>query len=259
MGREQKGFTEHTTWSSMEAMRETDLYPPVKAFLEAQGYEVKGEIGPADVVGMRAADEMVVVELKRGFSLALFHQGVARLSVCECVYVAVARGKGRPWQKALRENVTLARRLGLGVISVRIEDGIGRGAVEVHCDPGPYAPRKVARRKRALLGEFARRVGDPNVGGMRGARVTAYRQDAVLCAEFLALAGAAKGAEVAKTTGVTRATTIMRDNHYGWFAKVSVGVYALTEAGRAANAGANADVDAGAGRGAGAGAAARVE
>ncbi len=211
-------------------MRESDLYPPVKAFLQAQGYEVKGEIGPADVVGVRDEDDMVVVELKRGFSLALFHQGIARLSVCDCVYVAVARGQGRPWMKALRENRTLARRLGLGLMSVRMETG----AVEVHCDPGPYAPRKVARRKRAMLGEFERREGDPNLGGIRGARVTAYRQEAVLCAEFLALAGEARGAEVARSTGVKRATTIMRDNHYGWFEKISVGVYRLSEGGRGA-------------------------
>ncbi len=211
-------------------MRESDLYPPVKAFLQAQGYEVKGEIGPADVVGVRDEDDMVVVELKRGFSLALFHQGIARLSVCDCVYVAVARGQGRPWMKALRENRKLARRLGLGLMSVRMETG----AVEVHCDPGPYAPRKVARRKRAMLGEFERREGDPNLGGIRGARVTAYRQEAVLCAEFLALAGEARGAEVARSTGVKRATTIMRDNHYGWFEKISVGVYRLSEAGRGA-------------------------
>ncbi len=226
-------------------MRETDLYPPVKAFLEAQGYEVKGEIGPADVVGLRDGGlrdgglrdgglrdggDMVVVELKRGFSLALFHQGIARLSVCDCVYVAVARGGGRPWLKSLRENVRLARRLGLGVLSVHPASG----GVEVHCDPGPYMPRKIAPRRRAMLGEFARRAGDPNLGGLRGARVTAYRQEAILCAEFLAMAGDAKGEEVAKSTGVKRATAIMRNNHYGWFEKVAVGVYALTDAGRAA-------------------------
>ncbi|MEJ6389655.1 DUF2161 domain-containing phosphodiesterase [Gymnodinialimonas ulvae] len=213
-------------------MKESDLYPPVKAFLEAQGYEVKGEIGPADVVGLRggeqAAGEMVVVELKTRFSLALFHQGIARLAVCDCVYVCVARGKGRPWMKAVRENVKLARRLGLGLLSVRMETG----AVEVHCDPGPYAPRKVARKTRAILSEFERRDGDPNLGGLAGARVTAYRQEATLCAEFLALAGEARGAEVAKSTGVARATTIMRDNHYGWFEKVAVGVYRLSDAGR---------------------------
>lgn len=214
------------------AMKETDLYPPVKAHLEALGYAVKGEIGPADVMGLRG-DEMVVVELKKGFSLTLFHQGIARLAVCDCVYVAVAKGKGRPWLKSLRENLRMARRLGLGVMAVDIV----AGTVKVYCDPGPYAPRKVARKKRAMLGEFERRDGDPNMGGLQGPRVTAYRQEATLCAEFLALAGEAKGAEVAKSTGVAKATMIMRNNHYGWFDKVSKGVYRLSEAGRSAVSG----------------------
>lgn len=218
-------------------MKETDLYPPVKAYLTAQGYDVKGEVGPADVVGLRPdaegdakGDAMVVVELKKGFSLTLFHQGVARLSVCDCVYVAVAKGKGRPWLKSLRENLRLARRLGLGVMAV-VPD---TGEVKVYCKPGPYTPRKVARKRRMIEGEFHKREGDPNLGGLQGPRVTAYRQDAVLCAEFLAMAGEAKGADVAKSTGVARATLIMRNNHYGWFAKVSKGIYALTDVGKQA-------------------------
>ena len=109
-------------------------------------------------------DEPVIVELKTGFSLALFHQGVARLSVSDTVYVAVPRGTGRRFLKALKENTVLARRLGLGLMTVRVETGL----VEVHCDPGPYAPRKSVPRRRALLSEFARRRGDPNLGGGRG-------------------------------------------------------------------------------------------
>lgn len=38
---------------AMSTLRETDLYPPVKLFLEAQGFEVKAEIGAADVVARR--------------------------------------------------------------------------------------------------------------------------------------------------------------------------------------------------------------
>ena len=215
-------------------MQETELYPPVKAFLEAAGYEVKAEIGPADVVAVRAGEEPVIVELKTGFSLALFHQGIARLSVSDRVYLAVPRGKGRRWAGALAENTRLARRLGLGLMVVRLPDGL----VEVACDPGPYDPRKSAPRHRALMAEFARRRGDPNLGGTNGQRMTAYRQDALACARHLAGAGASKGAAVKAATGVDRATTMMRDNHYGWFEKVAPGVYALTEAGRAALEGA---------------------
>lgn len=212
----------------MSAPRETDLYPPVKAFLEDQGYVVKSEVGPADVMALRGAEPPVIVELKTGFSLTLFHQCLARLAVAEDVYMAVPRQTGKRFLKALKDNTALARRLGLGLITVRLSDGL----VEVHCDPGPYAPRKSARKSGRLLREFARRQGDPNDGGQtRAGLVTAYRQDALKLAVYLFEAGASKGAMVARETGVTPATRMMRDNHYGWFEKVDKGIYGLTPTG----------------------------
>ncbi|MFG6568355.1 DUF2161 domain-containing phosphodiesterase [Sulfitobacter sp. 1A13679] len=212
----------------MSNPRETDLYPPIKAFLEDQGYVVKAEVGAADVVAVRGAEPPVVVELKLGFSLALFHQCLARLKVADDVYLAVARQPGKRFAKAVKDNVTLARRLGLGLITVRLSDGL----VEVHCDPGPYAPRKNAKRAAMLLREFARRQGDPNDGGQtRAGLVTAYRQDALKLAVYLFEAGASKGADVARATGVSAATRMMRDDHYGWFEKVDKGIYGLTPKG----------------------------
>ena len=209
-------------------MRETELYPPVKAFLEGQGYQVKAEIGPADVMAMRDGDPPVFVELKIGFSLSLVHQCVARQCVSDAVYLCVPRKTGRPFLSQLKSMKTLCRRLGLGLMTVRLRDDL----VEVHCDPAPYRPRANLRRQSALLREFAKRAGDPNTGGAtRAGLVTAYRQDALRCAEFLAAQGPSKGADVARATGVTIATRLMADNHYGWFYRVETGVYALTEAG----------------------------
>ena len=218
--------------SSMSA-RETDLYPAVKSFLEDQGYVVKAEIGAADVVAVRGGEPPLVVELKLGFSLALFHQCLDRLKVSDDVYLAVAHKPGKPFLKAVKVNTILARRLGLGLMTVRIEDSL----VMVQCDPGPYAPRKNVKRKAALLREFARRQGDPNDGGQtRAGLVTAYRQDAVRVAVYLYEVGASKGADVARETGVMGATTMMRDNHYGWYEKVEKGVYGLTPEGAQAAA-----------------------
>ncbi|NNE89859.1 MAG: hypothetical protein HKN27_17460 [Silicimonas sp.] len=212
-------------------MRETELYAPVKAFLEAQGYEVKAEIGAADVVACRDGDEPLIVELKTGFSLSLIHQAVARQMVTDAVYIAAPRGKGRAFLASLKNMKKLARRLGLGLITVRMKDEL----VEVHCDPAPFQPRKSKRRKDLLLREFAKRSGDPNIGGsIRAGLVTAYRQDALKCAEYLASSGASKGLIVAREAGVKTATRMMADNHYGWFFRVEKGIYDVTEAGRAA-------------------------
>ncbi len=210
-------------------MRETELYPAIKSYLEGQGYEVKSEVGACDVVAMRGDAEPVIVEMKTAMSLSLFHQGVARQAVTDAVYIAVPRGSGKRFAKSLKDNLGLCRRLGLGLITVRMRDAL----VEVHLDPGPYAPRKTKQRRDRLLREFARRVGDPNAGGAtRVGLVTAYRQDALRCAQHLSDEGPSKGADVAAATGVAQATRIMAADHYGWFERVSTGIYQLTPKGR---------------------------
>ncbi len=207
--------------------REQDLYPPIKALLEKQGYVVKGEVGAADIVAVRGGEPPLIVELKLRFSLALFHQAIARLKVTDLVYIGVSKPTGRTARRALRDNLGMCRRLGLGLITVRAD-----GRAEVHCDPGPYAPRKSTKRSARLLREFERLQGDPNAGGAtRHGIVTAYRQDALRCAAHLARNGPAKGAAVASSTSVPYATRLMRDNHYGWFDKVEKGVYTLSESG----------------------------
>ena len=212
----------------MTSPKETDLYPPIKALLEEQGYVVKSEVGAADVVAVRGAEPPVVVELKLSLSLTLFHQAVARLAVTDDVYIAVEHRSGKRFARSLKQSVQLARRLGLGVMTVRPKDAF----VQVHCDPGPFQPRKSKKRTGLLLREFARRVGDPNAGGQsRSGLVTAYRQDALKLAVYLFEAGASKGADVARETDVPNATRMMRDDHYGWFEKVDTGIYGLTPKG----------------------------
>jgi hypothetical protein len=205
-------------------IRETDLYLPVKRLLETQGYAVKGEVGAADVVAVRDGDEPVIVELKAGFSLSLFHQAIQRQAISDAVYVAVPRGTGRASLKALVENRKLCRRLGLGLITVRLPDGF----TEIHCDPAPYKPRQSKPRKTRLLREFERLVGDPNLGGAtRRNLVTGYRQEALRCLNLLCERGPTKAAEVARQTNIGHARRLMADNHYGWFERIGLGIYAL--------------------------------
>jgi hypothetical protein len=214
----------------MSRIRESDLYLPVKRLLEGQGYTVKGEVGAADVVALREGeDEPVIVELKAGFSLSLFHQAIERQALTDAVYVAVPRGSGRASLKALVENRKLCRRLGLGLITVKLADGF----VEVHCDPEPYRPRQ------------SKLVGDPNTGGTtRRNIVTAYRQEALLCLRLLGAEGPTKASTVAKGTGVAHARRLMADNHYGWFERGSTtGVYGLSPKGAAAIVDYAAEID----------------
>ena len=208
-------------------MKEADLYPDLKAYLERQGYTVKAEIGACDLMARRGDEPALVVEMKLTFSLALVMQGVARQAMFDDVYLAVPVAE-KGWKLRYKDIIALCRRLGLGLLAVK------PGQVEAHLDPAPYVPRKSTVRAGRLLREFDRRVGDPNLGGTTGVkRMTAYRQDALRCLVALQ-GGALKASAVAKLSGVTRAALLMRDDHYGWFERVSLGIYALTSKGCAA-------------------------
>lgn len=216
-------------------MRESDLYAPVKTYLEAQGYEVKAEIGDCDVMAVRGDEPPVIVELKTTFSLQLVMQGVQRQTLFDHVYLAVPVSGERGWKLRYRDIIALCRRLGLGLLAVRT----GRRAmVEAHLDPGPYTPRRRNKRAGRLLREFERREGDPNTGGVTGVkRMTAYRQDAIRLAAYLSGHGPMKASDLAKATGVARAGVMLRADHYGWFERVERGVYRLTPRGVSENIG----------------------
>ncbi|MEM9378948.1 MAG: DUF2161 family putative PD-(D/E)XK-type phosphodiesterase [Planctomycetota bacterium] len=217
-------------------MRETDLYAPVKAYLEGQGYVVRAEVEDCDVVARRGDEPLVVVELKRTLNLELILQAIDRQKVTDDVYVAVPddrRVKSKPLlRRSYREVLRLVRLLGLGLIVVEFRARSTK--VDVVVDPAPYEPRKSPRKKRRLLREFEALSGDHNVGGSRGARVTAYRQDALACAAHLRAQGAGRPAAIRDATGVVRAGRIVYDNHYGWFERLGHGEYGLSDKGVAA-------------------------
>lgn len=102
---------------------ETSLYAPVKAFLEAQGFDVKGEVCGCDIVGVRPGEPplVVVTELKLSFNLELVLQAVDRLSACDAVYLAVvATRRGRDQDRRVHRPCRL---LGLGLLAVDLRLG----------------------------------------------------------------------------------------------------------------------------------------
>jgi hypothetical protein len=208
---------------------ETELYPPVKRFLEDLGFTVKGEIGGCDIVAVKAGDPplLVICELKLTFNLELILQAVDRAGACDDVWLAARfsrKGKGREGDARYRN---LCRRLGFGMLGVT-----EAGHVEVLVSPPVGAPRKNPRKRARLLSEHARRRGDPSAGGStRRTIMTAYRQRALDCAAGLA-DGPCRVRDL--SPGIPEASKILQANHYGWFERASRGVYALTAVGRAA-------------------------
>src|SRR5258707_2300752 len=220
---------------------EVDLYQPVKDFLTAQGYVVRGEVRGCDLVAVRGDEGPVIVELKLRFNLALILQGIERLALTDTVYLAVPRTVGKrpeavsPDDRIVRK---LCRMLGLGLMTVSPPTRSGRRkghGVEIVLDPLPYRPRRNKPRPALLLGEHARRRGDHNRGGVRGVPiVTAYRQEALRWAQLLPRHGAMKVAALRATGLVPNVGKLPLDAGYGWFQRANRGNYGLSENGRIA-------------------------
>jgi hypothetical protein len=208
---------------------ESSLYLPVKRYLEKLGFQVKGEICGCDLVALRGNDLPIVVvgELKLSFNLELLLQGIDRTPASDEIWLAVrssARGKGRERDPRVRK---LCRLLGFGLLGVS-----GAGHVELLVEPGPWRPRRDAKRRSQLVEEHQRRRGDPVLGGSsRSPIMTAYRQQALACAALLAN-GPGRPRDIKVTA--PDAPKILLSNVYGWFVRVERGLYSLTDQGRAA-------------------------
>jgi hypothetical protein len=200
----------------------------VKRFLEAAGFAVKGEVCGCDIVAVRDGEppQLAIVELKRGFNLDLLLQAVDRLRPADEVWLAVPMTRrGRDRDPRVRR---LCRLIGLGLLAV----DAARDRVEVLAEPGPYRPRPDRRRRARLLGEHARRHGDPSPGGStRQPIMTAYRQRALACAASLR-AGPGRPRDLRAAT--PDAGRILLRNVYGWFERTAPGRYRLTPLGEAA-------------------------
>jgi len=213
----------------IRSTQETDLYLPIKEFLENQGYEVKAEIEHCDAVAVQD-DLVVIVELKLNINLTILLQAVDRLKFSDLIYIGVP--SNIPILKRNRRRVVkLMRMLGIGLMVVHPRSKIGK--VEVLCDPGEYKPRQVKKRQEKLLGEYFHRVGDPNLGGTSTRRgiMTAYRQKALALAAYLKEHGPTKAALVAKAIEEPKTRDILYNNVYGWFDRLGKGVYSLSPRG----------------------------
>jgi hypothetical protein len=209
-------------------MLETELFTPVKHYLESHGYAVNAEVKDCDVVATRD-DELIVVELKTSANMQLLIQATARLKITDSVYVAVPRvtGKRKHWTGVQR----VLRRLEIGLLVVTF-GSLGASVTKLF-DPLPYQGRKRSKNRREVIKEIADRSGEYNIGGSTRVKlITAYRENAILVATCLERLGEAspRGLRLLGTGDKTPA--ILSKNHYGWFQRIDRGVYSITDQGR---------------------------
>jgi hypothetical protein len=95
-----------------------------------------------------------------------------------------------------------------------------------------YKPRPNVKKRARIMKEHGRRRGDPALGGStRQPIMTAYRQRALDCAD--AMREGPKRPRDLRPLAEDAGAILLR-NVYGWFERVTPGVYRLTETGEAA-------------------------
>ncbi len=218
---------------TQKKLLEKDLYPPVKTYLEGLGYAVKGEVADCDIAAVRG-EELLVVELKRGFTMELLYQAIRRQSAADSVYVAVPLPRGGYRAPRYHDMLRLCSRLELGLIFVGFTAS-GKGQVDVALHPADAGPvRKNSGKRRAILSEHAGRTGSRNTGGVTRRKIlTVYKEQCLQIARLLAR-GEMTPVQIKAAGGPEKAGDMMRKNFNGWFCRTEGRAYALTEAGRAA-------------------------
>lgn len=218
-------------------VRESDLYAPVKAYLQEYGFAVQAEVKDCDLVASKD-EHLLIVELKKSINLTLLVQATTRQAITTNIYVAIpeiANRRSRQWKGV----VNILRRLELGLLLVTFGP-LGPRVIRELDPPGglqdntpPAKPGTRSNKKlKAIQQELSGRSASYNTGGVsRQQLITAYRENAVFIACCLRRHGPlATRALRAIGTG-DKTQKILGDNHYGWFNRVSRGVYSLNERG----------------------------
>ncbi len=211
----------------MKTLREDDLYLSVKNLLQSLDMLVMGEVGRCDILA-KSDSMLIAVELKLGYSIRLLEQAVDRQRIADLVYVGLPARALSSRRSRRRTQEYLIQRLGVGLILVHDAE---YAVFAFH--PRSHIPRIHRKKREELVHEIQSRILDANSGGStRRALFTAYRQDAMHLAVLLARSGPCSPRELRESSGCDRAYNILRDNHYGWFTRVSRGVYDLSDRGR---------------------------
>ena len=211
------------------SMKETDLYEPLRIFLESQGYGVQAEVKDCDIAAVKEG-ELLIVELKRSFNLKLVYQALERQSLTEQVYVAIPRPEKGQRERSWKDMLRLLKRLELGLITVALDSPMQ--TVEVILEPADSMVRKNRKKQEGLQKEIVSRRLAENVGGTTRRKImTAYREKSIELCCWMEHFGQISISQLREFGKAEKYGAMLQKNVYRWFARVDKGIYALSAEG----------------------------
>jgi hypothetical protein len=203
-------------------MKESDLFKPIANLLKAQGFTVQGEIKNLDIFAVKD-NFTIAVEMKLTINLKLIYQAVDRLKLVDLVYLAVPQRAISSLKRQHGLFMGLLRKLEVGLITVQGD----RAIVVLEAKPfdAVKSHQRNKRKQQGLMKEFLQRVDHPQIGGVKGPRLTAYRLRAMKIKEAMIPGKTYTIKQLKALTNVADVTSILRHNYYGWFAHPARGLY----------------------------------
>lgn len=220
------------------SIKETDLYMPIKMWLESKGSSVKAEINDIDVVAILEDETVLAVELKKKLNLEVINQAVLRQKVADFTYIAVEHDFKIYDSKRFQDTLNTLRRLEIGLLTVNFR--AIKPEVYVILEAIPFDRNKsinsAKKAKVRLIKEFHRRSGDYNNGGCCKTKImTGYREECLRIAWLLNRKGELTTKEIRQLfPACNKTTNLLNQNYYKWYERVSRGVYRISKKGEKA-------------------------
>jgi hypothetical protein len=203
-------------------MKESDLFKPIETLLKTQGFLVQGEIKNLDIFAVKEK-LTIAVEMKLAINLKLIYQVVDRLKLVDLVYLAVPQKALKALKRQQRLLLALLRKLEVGLITVQDD----RAIVVLEAKPfdSVKSHQRNKRKQQGLMREFLQRVDHPQIGGVKGPRLTAYRLRAMKIKDAMMTGKTYTIKQLKALTNVHDVASILRHNYYGWFTHPTRGLY----------------------------------
>lgn len=213
---------------------EIDLYEPIKEYFTLQGYDVYGEVNECDIAAVKE-QELILIEMKLTLNIDLLMQATKRQRLTNQVYVAIPKPNISFRSKKWKDTCHLVRRLELGLIIVSFKEEVAQAETLFH--PTSFDRKKSMQRsgkKRSdMLKEMEGRLSDFNIGGSSQTKIiTAYKENCIHIACCLLHYGSLSPKTLRKMGTGEKTLTILNKNYYGWFNRVSRGMYMINDIGK---------------------------
>ena len=205
-------------------------YPILKSHFESNGYKVKAEINDIDVTALKD-DLLILIEMKTSLNVPLIAQGIRRRPLGDSVYLSIPKPSDKVLKsERFKDKCLILKELELGLILVDLKYGM----VNILFDPKNRSTKNPKKQRQGLLKEFNARRTDFNTGGSNKTKIiTAYRELALLALDYMEDQQRSTK-ELREYTQGKKIVDILQKNYYGWFRRVSRGVYEITTAGEQA-------------------------